>query len=345
VQDPEVSIIMPIHGLQPFIGEALESVSNQTFRDFEMIIVSEPETGIDVLSAVENCRDTRIMHHRNHERLGLGRSLNLALGMAKGRYIARIDSDDKWAKDKLERQCHYLEEHPDIAVLGSSSYIINEAGKITGECQYTTGSTAVGWRLLYDDSINNTSSIMRRIVPQAIGGFDPQFMTAEDYDFWARASEVFKIDNLPEKLVFYRTNPHGISTIDLSGTQANSAIISKRSMERVLGSKLPPEIVRTMRFPYEKASPNSYEVAARTTIELCHNYVIKRNLAMDESEKVLRIASRAYWDLLARAAAADLADSGRVIARAILSRPPRPDLKTIRQASIAFALGLKTSSE
>ena len=306
-----------------------------------MIIVSEPDTGIDSLAEIENCRDTRIRHHRNEGPLGLGRSLNLALEMAKGRFVARIDSDDKWAKEKLERQCLYLDAHPEIAVLGSSSYIINKAGEITGECLYPTDPTVIGWRLLYDDSINNTSSIMRQIVPQTIGGFDPRFTTAEDYDFWARASEVFKIDNLPEKLVFYRTNPQGISTIDLSGTRANSAIISKRSMERVLGSKLPLAVVGTMRFPYEKTTASSYELAAKTTIDLCHKYVLKRNLATEESEKVLRTASRAYWDLLARAVACDLSDCGRVIARAILSRPHRPDLETIRQASIAFAIGLK----
>jgi hypothetical protein len=333
---------MPVHGAQPYIAEAIDSVFEQTFSDCELIIVSEPDTEMGVLTTIDGYVDNRIVHHKNEERLGLVRSLNLAMELAKGEYLARLDSDDKWARTKLERQCQYLDEHPEIAVIGSSSYAIDEKSEIIGEKHSITDPTVIGWRLLYDDVINNTSSIMRTIVPRAIGGYDPKFNTAEDYDFWVRASETFKLGNLPEKLVFYRINPIGISTVNLGSTNANAAVISQRSMEKTLGTELSPEVVRTMRFPYEVASSWAYEQAARTTIEMCHKYVGKRSLDAEESKKIFDIASRAYWDLLARAASVDVANSWSVIARAILSRPPRPSMETIKQASIAFGLGLKT---
>lgn len=345
MRSPKVSVIMPVHGAQPWIGEAIDSVLEQTYRDFELIVVSEPDTEPEVVNKIDGYGDNRILHHKNAEKLGLERSLNLALEMARGEYIARLDSDDKSAKTRLERQCHYLDEHPDIAIVGSSYDYIDENGEVLKGYQVPTDPTVIGWMMLYGPSINNSSSIMRRIVPQRIGGYDPDYRTCEDFDYWARASEVFRIGNLPEKLVFYRRNSSGICHVHTGSQSATGARISQRSMAVILGRKLSPEVVRTMRFPFKGASSEEYELAAQTTMEMCRKFVRTRGLDPVESKKVIDIASREYWNLVARAAGVDPANSWKMIGRVMLSKPPCPALDGIMQAGVAFNKGLKTWRE
>ncbi len=344
--NPIVSVIMPVHGAQPFINEAIESVLGQTFTDFELIIVSEPDTEPEALKKIEGYRNPRIIHQMNLEQIGLERSLNLALDMARGEYIARLDSDDKSVRTRLEKQCHYLGEHADVAILGSSVYFIDEKSQVKGEYNVPIDPAIVGWMMLYNTAIVNPSSIMKRIVVQRIGGYDPDFKTAEDYDYWARASELFRIGNLPEKLVFYRNNPASISHIFLEKQRATAARISHRSMEAILGKKLSIEMARTMRLMsncFEGSQSKDYELAAQTTIEMCQMYIKRRTLSPKEGKSVFEVASRNYWNLVARGAGADLGNSWKLLGRVLLDKPPRLNLDGLKGAGIGLKMELKKS--
>src|ERR1700680_111125 len=120
-----VSVVMSVFNGERFVSEAIESILHQTFHDFEFIIINDGSTDgtADILSRYQNS-DPRVAVH-DQQKKGLVQSLNTGCGLARGRYIARMDADDIAFPERLERQINYLEQNPDIALIGSSVNVID----------------------------------------------------------------------------------------------------------------------------------------------------------------------------------------------------------------------------
>ena len=127
---PKISVIMPTYNSESFLRESIDSILNQTFKDFELIVIDDCSTDSSLKIIKEYKRkDNRIFFLKNDKNLGHNKTRNKGLKIAKGKYIAILDSDDISLEKRLEIQYAYLEKNPHIFLVGSSAIYIDENGK------------------------------------------------------------------------------------------------------------------------------------------------------------------------------------------------------------------------
>jgi hypothetical protein len=208
---PQISVVMPVRDGARWLSEAVTSVQEQTFADFELIIVDDGSAD-DTPRLIEGCTrsDPRIRAFRQ-ECLGLIPALNRGLAESRGRLVARLDADDRAHPERLQRQSQYLDSHPEIGLLGSWADKIDAQGSSTGTLKPPTQPEQLAPLLLRMNPFLHSSIMLRDTVLQEVGLYRPAFEGAEDHDLWLRISEVTKIANLPERLLQYRLHPTSVT--------------------------------------------------------------------------------------------------------------------------------------
>lgn len=203
---PSVSIIIPTYNRAHLIGAALASVLAQTFSDFEIIVVDDGSTD-DTGTAVCELSDSRIIYIKQ-ENMGRSHARNSALRLAKGRYIAFLDSDDLYLPTKIGSQVTYLDSHPDIGMIYTSAYCIDYSGNALDEKYIASVSGEIYKSIAFFRPVTITlpTVMVRREVFSAVGGFDEKMHRFEDTDMWRRISKVVRIDALPEFTCELRTH-------------------------------------------------------------------------------------------------------------------------------------------
>ena len=227
---PRISIIMPSYNSGQYIGQAIQSVIDQTFTDWELIVVDDGSTDEAVEMVRRYLGDPRIQLHQQ-ENQGASAARNKAMQISRGSFIAFLDSDDLWAPDKLSRQLEVFEQYPDIGVCATGIHTIDSKGVChnRGHTRFFHGIALP--RLLYDLSIPMSSSVVRKAVFEKVGVFDLQLPCAMDYDFWLRASVDFPFYTIPENLTFYRS---GHDSISLRMGDKRREIVMSRIVPRFL---------------------------------------------------------------------------------------------------------------
>lgn len=197
-----------------YLKESVESILNQSFSDFEFIIIDDgsdlPHTR-EILTQYER-RDERIRLFHNNSTLGLTKSLNKALSLAKGKYIARIDSDDISEIFRLEKQLRFMKSNPDCALCGSWSYIIDENGAIIGRKKFFNRYEKIKKKLLYFNFFTHSSLFFKKDIAMENGGYNEKIEKAQDYDLILKISAKNKIENIPEFLCFNRIHSKSITS-------------------------------------------------------------------------------------------------------------------------------------
>lgn len=209
---PAISVLMTVYNAERYLRLAVKSILDQSFQDFEFIIVDDGSTD-NSINIITTINDLRIRLIRAAH-AGLVPALNLGLGMVQGRYVARMDADDIAHPDRLAVQIAHLQAHPQTGLVCSDVRIINADGHVVG-IQREPGLTHEWLRdgLLLRRRMKpviHPSVMMRREVCEALGGYRA-FDAAEDHDFWLRALDWFEFDRLNQTLLDYRIHPGGIS--------------------------------------------------------------------------------------------------------------------------------------
>ncbi len=212
---PLVSVLMPVYRTASYLQEALDSMLSQTFADFELIVLDDcsPDNAQDIL---DGCHDPRIVRYRGENNVGLANVLNKGMEMARGKYIARMDSDDISLPDRLLRQVEYLEGHPDIDLCSCAMELF---GARDGLWVRDADPDKVRISALFFSPVLHASSLWRCDSFERHGlRFDQATVPAEDYDLWTRALVAgLRMVNLPEPLYRYRIR-EGQATADTSRT-------------------------------------------------------------------------------------------------------------------------------
>ena len=202
---PLVSILMPIYKTAPFLREAMDSMLSQTFTDFELIVLNDcsPDNAEEIL---DEYSDPRIVRYLGEKNEGLANVLNVGMQMARGKYIARMDSDDISAPNRLEVQVDYLEQHPDIDLCSCG---MNLFGAMEDQWIRESDFETLRINALFFSPILHASSVWRREAFDRLGlRFRQEMVPAEDYDLWCRAlSGGLRLVNIPECLYQYRIHP------------------------------------------------------------------------------------------------------------------------------------------
>ena len=207
---PLVSVVLPVWNCPGYVGAAIGSVLSQTFSEFEFLIIDDGSTD-DTPRILEKYIDPRIRLIR-HENRGLAGTLNVGIGVARGKYIARQDQDDISLPDRLAKQLAYMESHPECGLLGTWAQIM-EGDRLTERYHRHPSAVELRYQLLFNNPFVHSSVMLRKSVLETVGGYstDPIRQPPEDYELWSRLSRHSNVANLPEVLLYYREVPGSMS--------------------------------------------------------------------------------------------------------------------------------------
>ena len=204
---PKVSVIMSVYNGEKYLREAIESILNQTFTDFEFIIVNDGSTD-NSLEIIQSYNDERIRIINNEKNIGLTKSLNKALKQAKGEYIARQDADDISLPNRFEEQMGYFEEHQEVVLLGTTVYLIDENGKIVGKRIVLAKPTIKD--IFKENHFNHGSVMFKKEIVNQLGGYNELIRYSQDYELWLRIAKSYEVRNLTQLLYKLRSHDENI---------------------------------------------------------------------------------------------------------------------------------------
>lgn len=271
---PLISVLLPVHNGGAFLAEALDSVLSQTLGDLEVIAVENGSTD----GSLRVLRDRAALDERlrviDAGPVGLVAALNLAIGTARGRYLARMDADDIADPRRFDHQVHYLRTHRDIAVIGTAHDYIDSSGVTVGSRRFATGPDLVAASFYFGNPIAHpTVMIDRRRTGELT--YPSEWPDAEDLALWLAISRSgAKVDNLGELLMHYRVHQDSVTA------QPDAAVGSSDIDAVVAASRWPPRpcrwaVTRTFNVKGRRISIGSFllGVIALNALNLVHREV------------------------------------------------------------------------
>jgi len=265
---PIVSVVMPAFNSEKFIAEAIGSMLNQTFTEFELIIIDDGSTD-KTFEIAKSYHDKRIILLRHNRNSGNYPARNFGMEKSKGRYICVMDSDDIAVPNRIERQYTFMESNEKVGICGGYTEIIGSSQKLTPATDYDELKV---W-LLSNIIFKHPTIFIRKCLLQKYKlNYNTSFRYASDYDFLVRCAEFFPITNIPEVVLWHRKHPDQIS-------QANA-----KEQHKIVN------IIQLKQLNYFKISPSEQEKI--THLKLMNRARISDKkefeILLDWSNKLLR---------------------------------------------------------
>jgi glycosyltransferase involved in cell wall biosynthesis len=211
---PKVSVVIPTYNRSKLLKKTLQSVLDQTYRDYEILVVNNSSTD-DTKEMIESFEDPRIRVLDIQNQGVIAKSRNLGMRNAQGEYIAFLDDDDLWLPEKLEKQVDYLEKHTEYDLVYAPVWTIdeNDVRKEYLEIKRDPAEGRIFYELVRGNYISTLTVMMRRPLLSDIGFFseDPALRSIEDYDYWLRIALKKQIGFIDEPLALYRVHSSGVS--------------------------------------------------------------------------------------------------------------------------------------
>jgi glycosyltransferase involved in cell wall biosynthesis len=234
---PKVSVVMPVYNSELYVAEAIESILTQTFTDFEFIILNDGSTdkSREIIQKYAD-RDSRIIFLDHTDNTGYVVRLNQGIAQARGEYVARMDNDDISYPTRFAKQVAYLDSHPRIALVGSSTDTLKDGVVAKGwTLRATPAETSV--HFLFTNYVMHPTVMMRKtMIPKE--GYDMSFYIAEDFELWTRIlheqalqGNPASVWSFPEPLLAYRTHAQGMSTLNKPRGYESASRVLKRQLE------------------------------------------------------------------------------------------------------------------
>lgn len=228
IQQPLVSIVMPFFNAAEYIGFAVESLIGQTYPYWEAILINDGSTDSS-LEQIGKWQDSRLKLVNLTENKGIVHALNVGLSLAAGKYIARMDADDICIPERLAKQVAVMEANPNLTVLGSAAWVIDEAGQLTGQQMARPQTDAeIKASLFFGCPFIHPTIMMRKSVLENHGiTYDSSIQYAQDYVLYSHLWKLGAMCNLPEPLLNYRVhqNPNRVTA-----NENKSAIVAGRML-------------------------------------------------------------------------------------------------------------------
>ena len=210
MKNPKVTVLMSVYNGEKYLQEAIDSILGQTFKDFEFLIINDGSTD-KTGEILKSYNDPRIKIINNEKNIGLTKSLNIGLRIAKGEYIARQDADDISMPERLEKEVEFLEQNRNVGLVGTDYLFINEKGKVIHIVKCLNGSRELKAKLLEGNQFGHGSVMLRRECIDKVGVYREEFKFAQDYDFCLRIAEMYDVANISEPLYKWRIDSKSIS--------------------------------------------------------------------------------------------------------------------------------------
>jgi glycosyltransferase involved in cell wall biosynthesis len=203
-EQPLVSVLLPVYNGADYLNDSIQSILAQTYSHLELIVIDDGSTD-ESYSMVMSLHDERIRSYQQ-ENMGLARTLNRAINLARGKYFARQDQDDISLPRRIEMQVDFLERHPSNGLVGTWASIMRETEKTNRVHCHPTDNIVLQFELLFDNPFVHSSMMIRRSILEEEGGYsiDVARQPPEDYELWSRMARRCEVANIPEVLQVYR---------------------------------------------------------------------------------------------------------------------------------------------
>lgn len=230
---PLVSVILPVHNGEMYVGQAIQSILDQTYKNIELLILISATTNEESLNIIKSFTDDRIRRIMRKPNDNLPMGLNLGIREAKGKYIARMDNDDISLPQRIETQVAFMELHPDIGMSGTWYRSFGTGGTFVNKLY--TDSDDIKASLLFNTSFCHPTMIFRRNVLEQFNlRYNETLSWGEDYEFWSRCVDHFPVANIDKILLMYRVHKQSASNVFKQQT-SNTAFNVREKLLRKIG--------------------------------------------------------------------------------------------------------------
>jgi glycosyltransferase involved in cell wall biosynthesis len=286
VDTPQVTVLMSVYNGEKYLRQAVDSVLAQTFRDFELLIVDDCSTD-STAEILKSYHDSRIRIVSNNENSGPYKSAQIGLGLARGKYVARLDADDIALPNRLEKQYARLESEPDLAVCASSYEVIDENGDVKRIAKAYFSGDKLYYYLSFANFLAHSTVLFRRDAILALGGYDETLRAAGDYDLWHRVSRVAKMVRMEDVLVKWREHSESISSTDTKKQTGIARSTAFNWIDRICNHRLDREVISVLcewsrAVPFFEVKPdamiNGLILLNKRLIALAPEYVDRKKL-------------------------------------------------------------------
>jgi glycosyltransferase involved in cell wall biosynthesis len=200
-----VTVIILTYNKAHFISESIKSVFAQNYTNLEIIVIDDASTDNTKEFLALFLNNNQIRFVQNKKNIGISKSRNYGIFLAKGKFVAMLDGDDVWLdSDKLTKQVEYLDENPECGAVGTWVVQIDEHGGSVKKIAYEERDESLRKSILYRNSIAHSGVLFRKDVAQSVGGYDESLATMEDHDLWLRIGVRSTLANLPVYALGYR---------------------------------------------------------------------------------------------------------------------------------------------
>ncbi|MBW4467662.1 MAG: glycosyltransferase [Pegethrix bostrychoides GSE-TBD4-15B] len=233
VTQPQVSVLMTVYNSARYLAEAVESILNQSFGDFEFLILDDgsQDRSAAILQAYA-AQDSRI-HLTLRENRGITKSLNELIAQARGELVARMDADDIALPERFARQVAFLQAHPKVVCVGGALDWIDARSQLIGHCPMPQTDAELQRHMLTGVSLlHHPTAMLRRDALLQVGGYDETMLTSSDLDLWLRLGEVGQLANLSDTVLQYRLHSDSITQAKQSRQAADALAACQRAWQR-----------------------------------------------------------------------------------------------------------------
>lgn len=235
--DPEITVLMSVYNGERFLREAIESILNQTYREFEFLIINDGSTDSS-REIILSYNDPRIRLIDNEPNIGLTRSLNKGLRLAKGEYIARMDADDISIQERLEKQFKFMEKRLDVGLVTSWYEVIDEKNSCISIINDERTFENMYYFFTFGNQFPHSSTFFRKKNVMDLDGYDERYKRSQDYDLWFRLSRVTRIEMISEVLLKWRKTDINISNMFKNEQTDFAKQIFITNLESILSNRL-----------------------------------------------------------------------------------------------------------
>lgn len=291
---PPVSVVMTVYNRQDFLAEAVDSILNQTFKEYEFIIIDDCSTDSSYQMALDYAkRDSRIRVHRHEVNQGIVGARNTGLHQAKGKYIAWMDSDDVSLPQRIEKQYSFMEKNPDVGIVSSNAFLIDEHSNRLSEIKMPRTNLMILWAFCFFDPIINPAVMANRELCLKAGGYrelakDRSEYYPEDFDLWVRLSSQTHFYIFQENLLCLRKHGKNVTKTRLDSTLRNSVKICVEYLQPLLGSEIP---LLPLEMIWGIADPRSVKGYPQLMSRLYDHFISRPEITPEEKRYIQRDAT------------------------------------------------------
>lgn len=261
---------MPVYNAEDYLNEAIQSILNQTYTNFEFIIINDGSSDSSQ-EIIESFDDERIILI-NKDNEGVASALNDGIKVAKGSWIMRMDADDISVNNRLERLLEHVTSNPQIDVLGSSAQNIDEQGAVLGTSTKPLSNIQCHWRCMFNNPFLHPTIIMKTSIVQKVKGY--RIVKSEDNDLWTRLYEQAIFENISEPLLLRRLHANQVTNTLYNPENSKEVYASKRRLYSLYDVAITYEVFDSIRHKRINTKTCAKDVI-KSVEALCFNFIKK----------------------------------------------------------------------